>query len=50
MNMGCDCDGPDYGWNVQCVWEQIPPLINALDNEGKSELGATRLKLGLKLR
>lgn len=46
MNLGCDCDGPDYGWNVECVWQQIPPLIKGLDS-GRTEIWATQLGLML---
>ncbi|CAD7934695.1 unnamed protein product [Amoebophrya sp. A25] len=46
MSGGCDCDGPIYGYNVQCVWEQVPPLIDSLSGSA-TRVYASKVKLGL---
>jgi len=48
MSGGCDCDGPMYGVNVQCVWEQVPPLIRHYSDTA-TRAWASKLQLGLVL-
>ncbi|CAD7924169.1 unnamed protein product [Amoebophrya sp. A120] len=48
MSGGCDCDGPIYGYNVQCVWEQIPPLIERFD-AGEGRTWASKIRLAMAL-